>query len=86
MHVSVLNFVDFVGVPVVGEAAEATAVQVHSQWLVVSDQDVDPHVKLLAPDKQRVHDIPLHNIRLGLWAVRLPPEIVLPLRNLRQFV
>ena len=86
MHVSVLDFVDLVRVSVMGKSTEARTVQVHGQGLVACYQHVDPKIELLASNQKRVHDVFLDDIGLSLWAVRLPSEIVLPLRYLSKFV
>lgn len=68
------------------EPPETRPIEVDSQRLVSGYKHINTHVKLLATDQQWVHDIPLHNIRFGLRTFRLPPKVVLPLRNLSQFV
>ena len=62
--------------------SETTPVQVDCKWLVVDDQDINPHVELLPPYQQWVHNVPLNYIRLSLWTIWLPPEVILPLRYL----
>lgn len=68
------------------ETTETRSVQVHSQGLVASNQDVDSQVKLLATYQKWVIDVLLNDIRLGLWTVRFPAEIVLPLRDLGELI
>ena len=86
MHISVLNLIDFIRVTVMRETTETRSVQVHSQGLVASNQDVDSQVKLLATYQKWVIDVLLNDIRLGLWTVRFPSEIVLPLRDLSELI
>ena len=86
MHVSILDLINFVRITVVREPAEARTIEVDSKGLVASNQNVNAHVKLLATNQQRIHDVPLHDIRLSLWTFRLPSKIVLPLSYLRQFI
>ena len=86
MHISVLNLIDFIRVTVMRETTETRSVQVHSQGLVASNQDVDSQVKLLATYQKWVIDVLLNDIRLGLRTVRFPAEIVLPLRDLSELI
>ena len=86
MHVSVLDFFGFVRISVVGKPTEARSVQVHGQWLVTCDQHIDSHVELFASNQQRIHDVTLHDVGLGLWTLWLPSKIVLPLRDLSELV
>lgn len=50
------------------EAAEARAVEVDGERVVGGDEDVDAHVELLVADQQRVVDVSLHDVGLGLVA------------------
>ena len=51
MHKGVLNFVNFVRVFLMGEPGEARAGQVHLEWLVRGDKDVNTHIKFLASNQ-----------------------------------
>ena len=86
MHEWVRQVVHVGRVARVSEPAEALAVQVDGQRLIAGDQNVDSKVELLAADEQRVHDVALHNVRLGLRALWLPSQFIFPLGNLLQFV
>ena len=86
MHVSVLNLFDFVRVAMVGEPSEAGSVEINCQRLVARDKNIDAHVELFAADQKWVHDVSLNDVRLSLRTLWLPSEVVLPLRNLSQFV
>lgn len=69
-----------------GEPRESASVEPNSERQVGRNKCVNPHIELLAPDKQRVTDVPLDNVGLSLRALWLPSEIVLPLSYLGQFV
>lgn len=69
-----------------GEPAEARTVQVHCQRLVASHKHVDTQIELLAADKKWVHDILLNDVRFSLWTVRLPSEVIFPLRDLSELI
>jgi hypothetical protein len=82
MHEGVLNFVYVIRISVMSESTETRSIEVDSQRLISGYKDINTHVKLLATNKQWIHDIPLHNIRFSLRTFRLPPKIVFPLRDL----
>ena len=86
MHVSVLDFFDFVRITVMSESSEAGPVEVDGQRLVACDENIDSHIKLLATDEQGIHDVSLYNVRLCLGTFWFPSEIVFPLSDLCQFV
>jgi len=46
---------------------------------------LQPQVELLAPDKVRVGDVALHDVRLDLLILRSPAEIRSPVADLAQF-
>lgn len=86
MHVRVLNLLHVVRIPVVREPSEAGAIEINDERLVAGTECVDSHVKLLAANQQRVHDVPLHDIGLGLGTFWLPSKVVLPLGDLCKLV
>ena len=86
MHVRVLDLLDLVRITVMREPSEARSVEIDSQRLIAGDKYVDSHVKLLSSDQKWVHDVSLHDVRLSLWTLWLPPEVILPLRDLSQLV
>ena len=86
MHVSVLDFFDFVRITVMSESSEARPVEIDGQRLVACDENIDSHIKLLATDEQGIHDVSLYNVRLCLGTFWFPSEIVLPLGNLGELV
>jgi hypothetical protein len=69
-----------------GEPAEPGSVQPHCQRLIRCHEHINPHIKLLATNKQRVHNVLLNHIRLSLWRIRLLPKVGLPLSNLLQLI
>lgn len=52
-----------------GELCEPVAVDVHRQRAEASNQNVQPEVELLAADKVRVRDVPLHHVRTRIGGV-----------------
>ena len=68
------------------EAREAAAVRVHAQRAVREHEHVDAEVELLAADQQRVHNVALDDVGLGSRRFWLPPQLILPLSDLLQFV
>ena len=66
------------------EPAEALSIQVDRQRLIRGNQDINTQIKLLATNEQRIHDVPLYNIRLSSRRLRLPPQFILPLGYLLQ--
>lgn len=86
MDVVILDIFNIIGVSVMGKPTKASSVQVNDQRLVRNHEHINSHIELLASNQQRVHDVPLHDVRLSLRGLRLPPEIVLPLGDLSQFI
>ena len=86
VHVGILDLLDLVRVTMMRESAEAGAIQVHSQRLVARHEHVDSQIELLASDQKRIHDVLLDDVGLSLRTVRLPSEVVLPLRDLCELV
>lgn len=55
-----------------GEPAKTRAVEVDKQRIVRSNEDVNTHIELLMPDQQRVVDVTLHDVGLGLVGLVSP--------------
>lgn len=55
-----------------GEPAKTRAVEVDKQRVVRSNEDVNTHIELLMPDQQRVVDVTLHDVGLGLVGLVSP--------------
>lgn len=53
-------------VAIVRESAEPRTIQINSQRRMASDQNIDAHIKLLMPNQQRVVDVALNDVGLGL--------------------
>ena len=73
-------------IPKMSESSKALPIKVDSQWLVTNTKDINTHIKFFASNKQRIHNISLHNIRFSLRAFWFPSELILPLGNLLQFI
>ena len=86
VHVGILNLFNLVRVAMMRESSEASTVQVHCQGLVARHKHVDSQVKLFAANKQWIHDVLLDDVGFGLGTIWLPPEVILPLRDLCELV
>lgn len=86
MHVVVLDIIYISGIAMMCETCKSCAIQVRGQWCVASYKTVDSHIELLASNQEGVDDVSLHDIWLSLWALWLPPKVILPLCDLLQLV
>lgn len=86
MDIVVCNIFNVCCISVMSKSAEASSVQICCQRSVASNKAVDSHIKLLSSNKEGVDDVPLDDIGLSLWTFRFPPEIILPLSYLLEFV
>ena len=69
-------------IPVVSEPSKAIPIQIHHQWLITNNQDIQSNIKLLTSNNQRVTYILLYYIGFSLWRLRVISSAILPLRYL----
>lgn len=86
MHIVILNVFHVSCISVMCKSGEASSIEVGSKWSVAGDEAINTHVKFLATNQEWIDDVALHNVGFSLRAFWFPPEIVLPLCNLLQFV
>jgi len=86
MHIVILNVFYVGSVPMMRKSGKPSPVKVCRQRCIAGHQAVNTHVKLFTPYEQGIDNVSLDDIRLSLGAFGLPPEIILPLRNLLELV
>ena len=86
MHERIRQIIDVLAVAGMGESTKPFPVKIHRQRSIRGHENIDAQVKLLSTDQKWVHDVPLHDVRLGSWGLGLPPQFVFPLRDLLKLV
>ena len=62
-----------------GESTETLSIKVDRQRLIADNQNINSKIELFTANEERVHDVSLHNIRLSLRRLGLPPQLIFPL-------
>lgn len=79
MNFSIINFGLIVSS--MSKPSKPVSVQIYSQRIVRSDQNINSYIEFLTTNQKRITDIALNNVRLCRWM-----DIWLPLRKLAQFI
>jgi len=86
MYIVILDVFYVGSVPVMRKSGEPRPVKVCRQRCIAGNQAVNTHVKLFTPNEEGIDNVSLDDVRLRLGAFGLPPEIILPLRDLLELV